>query len=242
MSRLPPLPASVPQTVDETSNNNKDDAEYDYPDNDNDVVVVEGVDSPPPPQQQDSTLTKYPKLPLYQPEDSGLQHDVESDSVIVENPEIARKSDRASKGFFYSIQFKNIPPSNLIPKMLSPSVGSVAPVQLVYTPQTVQHHQYVLTPLSTLLAAMEPPLSLRHLVTRALSESTIKQEDGKLENPEILSQDVGAQITTSELTVSQKATAKGGIPVAAIHDTQVSPAQRANVKNHQILPVITDLQ
>jgi hypothetical protein len=39
------------------------------------------------------------------------------------------------------------------------------------------------------------------------------------------------------LSLSLRATEAGAIPVAAVHDSQVSPKQRDSIKDHQILPV-----
>nr|CAD7393269.1 unnamed protein product [Timema cristinae] len=43
-----------------------------------------------------------------------------------------------------------------------------------------------------------------------------------------------------ELSLSQKATLFGAVPVAAVHDAQVSPSQRNSMKNHQILPLYVE--
>nr|CAD7264828.1 unnamed protein product [Timema shepardi] len=43
-----------------------------------------------------------------------------------------------------------------------------------------------------------------------------------------------------ELSLSQKANLFGAIPVAAVHDAQVSPSQRNSIKNHQTLPLYVE--
>jgi hypothetical protein len=69
-----------------------------------------------------------------------------------------------------------------------------------------------------------------YIQVRTVEEGTKDDEEAK-----------GAETVKDDLSVSQKSVLFGAIPVAAVHDAQVSPQLKDSIKNHQVMPLYVEI-
>lgn len=159
---------------------------------------------------------RYPKLQytaLPETYDPARVHDEENNAVIVTNPEFASEGDIVSTRTQVAGEEEKKPVES---QATGEQAGKGAffysfrhavPV-FINVPQD-QQHQIVPNPFLGVLGAPG--------VVRASPNSNQKP--------------------TQTLSLSERASLLGAIPVAAVHDAQVSPFQRGSIKDHQTLPL-----
>ncbi|KAG8232168.1 hypothetical protein J437_LFUL012240 [Ladona fulva] len=161
---------------------------------------------------------RYPKLQytsLPETFDPAKVHDEESNSVIVTNPEFADEPVSTRIGGQQGDQKENVEGHKEISQITATIPGKGAffysfrhAVPVYVSVPQEQQHQY----------QQVPPGRFYGVYTRPAQQPPQQHHQQRL-------------------SVSERASLLGAVPVAAVHDSQVSPAQRDSLKDHQTLPL-----